>query len=330
MPCGRLSWLLVRFWAHVNIVVGWWWRKTHALYRAAFTAVRDLVPDFTREHVMADFEEACVGAFQEVFVAVTIAGCWFHCCQAVIKRLNKRGLIRTLPEPRRHQGYRSLHPWSATTACRRHPQCLRGDSCDSCTWLGRYSSCWRTFNVRGSTKERLIHGTWHQMAHVLENYHAALRRRIQVSRQNLFVFSGHLHRATVDYMSDRQRLANGPPIRRTRRKQQLKNDSRLHKCFKKYDNGVCSLSVLWDTASCTRSRYRRQRWWFWPWWQRGYRERHDFCHRVRRVRRRLFRHFWLLWSLPASNASWRGSGALRAFSILWQLRRHCERFMCSA
>jgi len=82
------------------------------------------------------------------------------------------------------------------------------------------------------------------MAHVLENYHAALRRRIQVSRQNLFVFSGHLHRATVDYMSDRQRLANGPPIRRTRRKQQLKNDSRLHKCFKKYDNGVCSLSVL--------------------------------------------------------------------------------------
>ena len=23
-----------------------------------------------------------------------------------------------------------------------------------------------------------------------------------------------------------------------------------------------------------------------------------FCHRVRRVRRRLFRHFWLLWSLP--------------------------------
>ena len=23
MPCGRLSWLLVRFWAQVNIVVGW-------------------------------------------------------------------------------------------------------------------------------------------------------------------------------------------------------------------------------------------------------------------------------------------------------------------
>ena len=29
MPCGRLSWLLVRFWAHVNIVVGigWYWYR---------------------------------------------------------------------------------------------------------------------------------------------------------------------------------------------------------------------------------------------------------------------------------------------------------------
>jgi len=54
------------------------------------------------------------------------------------------------------------------------------------------------------------------------------------------------------------------------------------------------------------------------------RERHDFDRRVRRVRRRLFRHFWLPWSLPASTA-WRcGSGAMRTFSLLWQLHRHCR------
>jgi len=70
---------------------------------------------------------------------------------------------------------------------------------------------------------------------ILESYHAALRRRIQVLRQNLFVFLGHLHRA--DYMSDRERLENGLPIRRPRRKQQLKNDCHLQKCFEKYDNG---------------------------------------------------------------------------------------------
>ena len=54
---------------------------------------------------------------------------------------------------------------------------------------------------------------------------------------NLFVFLGHLHRTTVDYMSDRQRLENGLPIRRPRRKQQLRNDCRLRTCVAKYDNG---------------------------------------------------------------------------------------------
>jgi len=71
---------------------------------------------------------------------------------------------------------------------------------------------------------------------ILESYHAAVRRRIQVLRQNLFVFLRHPHRATVDYMSDRERVENGLLIRRPRRKQ-LKNDCRLQKCFEKYNNG---------------------------------------------------------------------------------------------
>ena len=84
------------------------------------------------------------------------------------------------------------------------------------------------FNVSESTKERWVQSTSEYVRGIrwrtnkmLENYHAALRRRIQ----NLFVFLGHLHQATVDYMSDRQRLASGLPIRRPRRKQQLMNDT---------------------------------------------------------------------------------------------------------
>jgi len=49
--------------------------KTHALYRSVFAAMRDLVSDFTPEHVMADFEDVSVGAFQEVFGEVAIASC---------------------------------------------------------------------------------------------------------------------------------------------------------------------------------------------------------------------------------------------------------------
>ena len=107
----------------------------------------------------------------------------------------------------------------------------------------------------------------------------------------------------------------------------------LQKCFEKYDNGDYTRRPYAVSACCQRQHHvrtaatRRQRWWVWPCrqrWRRGYRERHYFDRRVRRVRRRLFRHFWLLWSLAASTAWWCGSGAVRAFSLLWQLRRHCR------
>ena len=42
---------------------------------------------------MANFEEAPVSALEQVFGTVTVAGCWFHYVQAVVKRLTKIGLI---------------------------------------------------------------------------------------------------------------------------------------------------------------------------------------------------------------------------------------------
>ena len=42
---------------------------------------------------MADFEEASVSAFQQVFPSASAAvGCWFHYAQALIKCTNKIGL----------------------------------------------------------------------------------------------------------------------------------------------------------------------------------------------------------------------------------------------
>jgi len=42
-------------------------RKTQALYVKVFEKLQELVPDFTPTCVMADFEEASVSAFQQVF-----------------------------------------------------------------------------------------------------------------------------------------------------------------------------------------------------------------------------------------------------------------------
>jgi len=67
-------------------------RKTQALYQAVFAMVKDLVPAFNTTQVMADFEEASVAAFRQVYGDVSVSGCWFHYCQAIVKRVQKIGL----------------------------------------------------------------------------------------------------------------------------------------------------------------------------------------------------------------------------------------------
>jgi len=47
---------------------------------------------------------------------------------------------------------------------------------------------------------------------------------------------GHLQRATVDYVTDKQRLDNRLTVRRPRRKTQLRNETRLLSSTRKFDD----------------------------------------------------------------------------------------------
>jgi len=69
-------------------------RKTQSLYHSVFATVKRLLPaGLNPTHAMADFEDASVSAFREVFGGnIAVSGCWFHFSQAIIKRLQKVGL----------------------------------------------------------------------------------------------------------------------------------------------------------------------------------------------------------------------------------------------
>jgi len=75
---------------------------------------------------------------------------------------------------------------------------------------------------------------------VLESFHAALRRRIEVSHPSLYAFLSHLQNNTADQMSDVSRLRNGLDIRRPKCKSNIINESRVESCLAKFDNGSYS------------------------------------------------------------------------------------------
>ena len=67
-------------------------RKTEALYVKVFEKIKELAPWFTPTSAMADFEDASVTAFRQVFGDVNVTGCWFHYARAITKRVRKLGL----------------------------------------------------------------------------------------------------------------------------------------------------------------------------------------------------------------------------------------------
>ena len=63
-------------------------RETEALYVKVFEKMQELVPQFSPSSATADFEEASVSAFRQVFRDVS----WFYFVQSIIKRIHKLSL----------------------------------------------------------------------------------------------------------------------------------------------------------------------------------------------------------------------------------------------
>ena len=72
----------------------------------------------------------------------------------------------------------------------------------------------------------------------LERYHAALRRRIKVSHQNIYSFLRHLQQITTDQMNDVARIRNGLNIRRPKKKANMLNDKRIKACMSRFSCGA--------------------------------------------------------------------------------------------
>jgi len=69
-------------------------QKTAALYEAVFQLVHELVPQFTPSQIIANFEEAPATAARDSFGNdLMVSGCWFHCAQALMKRMRKLGIV---------------------------------------------------------------------------------------------------------------------------------------------------------------------------------------------------------------------------------------------
>ena len=100
-----------------------------------------------------------------------------------------------------------------------------------CQWLNKASIGASRLSVRDNPA---------RTNNSLQSFHAALRRRIQVSHPNLFTFLGHLQRTATDSQADINRLNRGMTIRRAKKRTYIHNDSRIKTCLRRFDDNSYS------------------------------------------------------------------------------------------
>lgn len=67
-------------------------KKTDKLYVAVFERVKEMLPTFSPNVIVMDFEAALIGAVSEVFPDAEVQGCFFHFAQAVLRKFCSLGL----------------------------------------------------------------------------------------------------------------------------------------------------------------------------------------------------------------------------------------------
>ena len=221
-------------------------RNTEALYVKVFEKMQELVPQFTPSSAMADFEEASVSAFCRVFGAVSVTGCWFHFANSIIKRVHKVGLKdEYVREPEVQDIVRCLLGLPLLPVDEISPAFddvkleLSNDSpfVNKLTDLLRYAGRqWIQKRTVGPAR-LCVRENRNRTNNVLESFHAALRRRIQVAHPNLFTFLGHVQHVTSESMHDMGRLTNGLSIRRPKKKINIMNEKRIKACISRFDGG---------------------------------------------------------------------------------------------
>jgi hypothetical protein len=66
--------------------------KNRATYDRLLAVVKSLVPNAAPQRILLDFESAAMNAFTAAYPEAEIAGCYFHLCQSILRKVHTVGL----------------------------------------------------------------------------------------------------------------------------------------------------------------------------------------------------------------------------------------------
>ena len=235
--------------------------KKAFLYHKVLQKIKELVPNFTPEKAMGDFESSPGEAFKTTFPECEIGGCQFHFSQSLFRKIQKLGLtdefsantdfkkfvkkVMSLP-------YLPSQDITAAAESLFEQAAALPLSADAATKVQKFKLYFFRQWIRKVTPEKFsVFNFERGTNNDAEAFHSRLKAIIRTHKPNLYSFLAHLNNLMIDTKNDIARADSGLQLTRKRKQKFVQNLERRSVCKEKYTEGTYNASQFLNAVMYT-------------------------------------------------------------------------------
>ncbi|XP_057326909.1 uncharacterized protein LOC130668578 [Microplitis mediator] len=229
-------------------------KKSASAYKTGLSYFKNHgAPHIQPQTIMSDFEASLDVAIKDQFPATLHTGCYFHFCQALIKRLKKLGLLRL------------VSTWKYGQIIIRKLMALAllppNDALQGYNWLITnipediyillhefFLYFYNQWIVRTPPTLWSVHGHEQRTNNFSESYHKKSNIRFGV-HPNIWDFTENLTRLQAITRIEYESLQNGEDITRSTRSENLDINMKIKKAWDLYNNNILDIPSFLACAS---------------------------------------------------------------------------------
>ncbi|XP_076301818.1 uncharacterized protein LOC143219896 [Lasioglossum baleicum] len=216
--------------------------RTAAMYTAIWKQIFTLIPELPNNirFIMSDYEAAAVTTLNELFPNAHIHGCWFHYCQAILRKWRKLGLtnvpntvlrmsmsLALVPETKFQEALLIIQK-EADNIASNFPNVLLFMTYMRINWL-KMASQVSVYNCPVRTNN------------IAESFHNVAGQKLGKQNINVWAFLEKIRDLLMDQELDLNRLQNGVASRKPRTRENISRRKKIAKAQAEFDTGRLSL-----------------------------------------------------------------------------------------
>ncbi|XP_067215638.1 uncharacterized protein [Linepithema humile] len=191
--------------------------RTQLVYKSIWKEIIKLAPGLqcNLRFIMMDYEKASMNAVHEQFPHASLRGCWFHYCQAVLKKWKRLGLLKAPRKTVSMAMTLALAPSEMFAEGLNLMQTIADEESDNYPNILLFMKYMRNTWLPIS-KKTSVYGCPIRTNNFVESFHNIMAQKMQTVHPNLWIFLDNISKLITDQEINYNRLLNGLQITRNR------------------------------------------------------------------------------------------------------------------